>query len=969
MGAASYIGRIGGLAVALGVGTAIITGQGVAYATTDGGSQDGGLQSGSSQEGGSQDGSSQTGSSQTGGSQNGDQTATNTGAANDDPGDVEDKDSGTSESDGRHRATEMTSGSVRATTIIRRLSDAADTTVKRLADAIHDAADATNGVKGSSPGTERSGGSSSQTERAAERTLGPGTADTDNVTDTDNVVTNEFVNGSPTIKEWLASPRVAAGRAGDTVSTDSTQPSLWTPRRFPTGQGPLITMTAAPATTTVRAPNLLAAVLGDVFNPFAGNSPNTPTPDSPLSWMLLGVSRRQVGVDSITSQSLLAPADSITYAPVVEMVNGVITGMNDGPTEINGNPLTFTVVGDPSGGGKVLIDPATGDFSFLPDFSSVQNKTSEEFSVLVAETTPFDAALMQIPLVGSFVPQVLVVLYQVPIVNVVLAPLIGQSAVVPVTVDVAGLVYVGATRKPVAFTVKVPSPVDGALISTNYFPATSVVDSDGANTAPTILNGPGAGSAGTTDPNSTFVGGLVPGLEPLRDAGYNAVTWDPRGEFDSGGLLQLDSPAFEGQDVKGIIDWLTDHTDFTYLAFDTGGNNPPAKEGDTHDPAIGMVGGSYGGGIQLVTAGIDPRVDVIVPGIAWNSLNDSVYPRGVFKTSYSALLLLSLVLTGARINPEIYGGIFTGALLGILTPGQQASLAASGPDFLTENIDIPTLFIQGTVDVLFPLQQALNNADTLGTPAEEIRMIWFCGGHGVCLTMNQQQIAEQNQMLVSTTLDELDSVLMNEPNTIPKFQFVDQNGQWYTATLLPTDDGFYTDSQPFNTDNGGGLLAIFPLLGGSGPESAAPLPYSLGLGSEATNAISIPLDDAPDGTTVVGAPHLTFDYSGIGTSRAVYAQIVDKNTGLVVGNLVTPIPVTLDGRTHSVDIAMEDIVYTYGDSVPDGSDLELQIVGSATPYLNLTQYGFINVSDVSVSLPTPGTGAGVMEETLPPVMV
>ena len=45
MGAASYIGRIGGLAVALGVGTAIITGQGVAYATPDAGSQDGGSQS------------------------------------------------------------------------------------------------------------------------------------------------------------------------------------------------------------------------------------------------------------------------------------------------------------------------------------------------------------------------------------------------------------------------------------------------------------------------------------------------------------------------------------------------------------------------------------------------------------------------------------------------------------------------------------------------------------------------------------------------------------------------------------------------------------------------------------------------------------------------------------------------------------------------------------------------------------
>ena len=126
------------------------------------------------------------------------------------------------------------------------------------------------------------------------------------------------------------------------------------------------------------------------------------------------------------------------------------------------------------------------------------------------------------------------------------------------------------------------------------------------------------------------------------------------------------------------------------------------------------------------------------------------------------------------------------------------------------------------------------------------------------------------------------------------------------------------------------------------------------LGSEAKNAIDVPLDDGAVGTMIVGAPTLTFDYTGIGTSRSVYAQIVDVNTGLVVGNIVTPIPVTLDGRTHSVDINMADIVYTYGNDVPDGADLELQIVGSATPYLNLTQFGFINVSNVDVSLPTPG---------------
>ena len=251
-------------------------------------------------------------------------------------------------------------------------------------------------------------------------------------------------------------------------------------------------------------------------------------------------------------------------------------------------------------------------------------------------------------------------------------------------------------------------------------------------------------------------------------------------------------------------------------------------------------------------------------------------------------------------------------------------------------------------------------------------MIWFCGGHGACLTMTPTEIAEQNQMLINTTIDELDSVL--QPNVssepIPKFQFVDQNGQWFTATAIPTDADFYNGSNPVVTDNGaGGRLGIVPLLGGSGPQSLVPLPGSLTLGSQAKNAIDVPLDDGAVGTTVVGAPHLTFNYSGIGTSRSVYAQIVDTNTGLVVGNIVTPIPVTLDGRTHTADINMADIVYTY-DDVPNDADLELQIVGSATQFLNLTQFGFINVSNVAVSLPTPGSRCRRDGGDLgPPVMV
>ena len=151
-------------------------------------------------------------------------------------------------------------------------------------------------------------------------------------------------------------------------------------------------------------------------------------------------------------------------------------------------------------------------------------------------------------------------------------------------------------------------------------------------------------------------------------------------------------------------------------------------------------------------------------------------------------------------------------------------LSASGPDFLTGNIDIPTLFIQGTVDVLFPLQQALVNADTLGAAPEDIKMIWFCGGHGECLTLTPEQLADQEERLLDNTLDWLDRALMDEDVDIPTFQFVDQNGQWYTSDLLPTDTGFYTGSTPIKTQGGGGLLGIVPLIGGSGPQSGGRVP-------------------------------------------------------------------------------------------------------------------------------------------------
>jgi ABC-2 type transport system ATP-binding protein len=101
-------------------------------------------------------------------------------------------------------------------------------------------------------------------------------------------------------------------------------------------------------------------------------------------------------------------------------------------------------------------------------------------------------------------------------------------------------------------------------------------------------------------------------------------------------------------------------------------------------------------------------------------------------------------------------------------------------------------------------------------------------------------------------------------------------------------------------------------------------------------------------------------------------QIVDLNTGRTLGNLVTPIPVKLDGGTHPVTVDMENIACTMhpAEGVNPADRLALQIVDSATTYENFTSFGLVNVSSIGLTLPTavnviPGTLQDLLLSALP----
>ena len=696
----------------------------------------------------------------------------------------------------------------------------------------------------------------------------------------------------------------------------------------------------------------------------AGTYPGLPA-GSPIEWGLLAFARREplaglLGLQSAALQSTSAQpitSKGITVNPTTALVDGVIQGTLQA-TSARGATLTFTNV-DTYGkdGGKldlgtVPLAPTPGatpvvktdpqSYTVLPYGTWLDaggTKGAQTFDVRVREVTQFDSFVVNIPLVGLVAAPVINLLQQLPLISDLLAPIIGSSIVATVRVDVADLAP-GDT--PVAFTYKVKS-FDGALIRTNFFPASGLAEGE---TAPTALFGPGLGGAGATDPyGQTNSASFVPDVSVLRGAGYNVVTWDPRGEYDSGGILQLDNPFFEGRDASALVSWFA--------------GNPLTKLDAPGDPAVGMVGGSYGGGIQWVTAGTDPRIDAVVPGIAWYSLNQSLYPSDTFKTAWGNFLILALQLLprlegadGSRINNLIYQGVLTGNLFNWVSESVQSFAASSGPTVLLNKLTAPALLVQGTVDSLFPLAQAVTNAQTIlanpyGTP---VKMIWFCGGHGRCADPINP---EQQNGIYRDTIAWLDRYVADKtaPADIPTFQWYDQAGQYYSSDLLPFQDGFNKPA-PYRTTADGGSLAIIPVVGGSGStggESVFPFPVNTLLGFESTkagNALNIDVKPAV-GSQIVGAPTLSFNYSGVGTGSAVFAQLVDNKTDRVVGSIITPVPVKLDGKTHTVSIPLEDIAYT----VYDAKDtLMLQIVASSTLYQN-SSVGVINVSDVKLDLP------------------
>ena len=469
---------------------------------------------------------------------------------------------------------------------------------------------------------------------------------------------------------------------------------------------------------------------------------------------------------------------------------------------------------------------------------------------------------------------------------------------------------------------------DDTVIRAHWFP---VAGATPESPAPTVLMGPGWSLAGDTDVEATGILGALD-IGTLWEAGFNVMTWDPRGFGESGGAAQVNSADFEGRDVQVLIDWVA--------------SQPVATLDAEHDPAVGMVGGSYGGGIQLVVASQDCRVDAIVPIVAWHSLTTSLFKAETVKTGWATTL--TDVASSGTVDPHVESAYESGVETGLLSAEDVEWFESRGPGDAVAKITAPTLIVQGTVDTLFTLDEGVTNFTILRDADVPVAMLWYCDGHGVCLTnpgaadrVSTASVAWLRRYVAGDT----DAAL------VPVFDVIDQRGVEYSS-----DDVVIGDGAPLTASGGGELQLVAeggagPLVlpeGFSGILSGLVEPITPGI---ATNSVDVELAVTDGPHLVIGAPEVTLTYTGTaGTGdrpQRVFAQLVDDAAGLVIGNQVTPIEVVLDGEQHTVTVPLEMIAY----SAEPGATLRLQLVATTVAYAQPQLGGSIDFEQIELSLP------------------
>jgi ABC-2 type transport system ATP-binding protein len=360
-----------------------------------------------------------------------------------------------------------------------------------------------------------------------------------------------------------------------------------------------------------------------------------------------------------------------------------------------------------------------------------------------------------------------------------------------------------------------------------------------------------------------------------------------------------------------------------------------------------MIGGSYGGGIQLVVGAIDCRVDALVPGAAWHSLETSLYPNDTAKAGWGSLLNRAAVAFNGKVDRHVADAATQALGDGVLDEEILEWFRSRGPGDLVEKITAPTLLVHGTVDNLFTPTEGVTNYLALRKTGAPVSMLWFCGGHGICLTGDGD-----TDLVNGRTRDWLDRYLkgFESVDTGPVMDVVDQNGDRWVGDDYPTEP----DSTLVAEGPGGNLT-----LDTESKTNTAVAPNSEDLFSSifagvtparADKALKLTVK-AEEDALVFGAPHLRLNYRGTTPGgpepTRVFAQLVDDKTKHVLGNQIVPVPLDLDGDDHTVEVDLEVVAH----HLTKGASVTLQLVATTFAFAEPRLGGQLIAVSIELELP------------------
>ncbi|MGA5045703.1 CocE/NonD family hydrolase [Streptomyces arboris] len=517
---------------------------------------------------------------------------------------------------------------------------------------------------------------------------------------------------------------------------------------------------------------------------------------------------------------------------------------------------------------------------------------------------------------------------------------------------------------------------------------------DAQNPAPAVLATNGFGGS-KSDGSTDAIGKAV------AARGYVGLVYSGLGFGKSGCLITLDDPAIDGKAASGLLDFLG-----STRAADDGTRADYVVQDGEGDPRVGMIGGSYGGAIQLATASTDPRVDALVPLITWNDLAYALAPNntgaaagvtsdtpGVFKWQWTngfyligeGQPLLNPSLDPSRFNRLdcLHFAAQACETIRLLNSGRypadkaEAMLAYArsvSPVSYLDRVKAPTLIVQGQADSLFNLNEATATYKTLKAQGTTAKMIWQSWGHSGGQVPGELDLSEGNletSYVGQRVLAWFDRYLQKkaETDTGPEFAYYRswQDGYGTAAELPSLSQKMYLSGDGKLVDNRSKVArgsrqytnwlvptshsesSIAPLIGLPDPKPYDTKGTYLGWRSAPLTA---PVD-------VVGAPKATLKVlspkaervqnSGDASDKLVlFAKVYDvapDGTRKLVNRLVSPVRVPDVTRPFTVELP--GIVHRY----EKGHRLEFVIAASDTAY-----FGNRGVKPVTVVSAPDDTG-------------